>query len=68
MGSALPLAALLLCVPPAFADDAIQRQEPAAVLRQLDLAERLARHGELTRSMPPEARYHFWSVIAPKWQ
>ncbi|MDR0717554.1 MAG: TIGR03750 family conjugal transfer protein [Azoarcus sp.] len=31
----LPLAAFLLCAPPAFADDAIQRRELAAVLRQL---------------------------------
>jgi RAQPRD family integrative conjugative element protein len=55
----LPLAALFLCASPAFADDAIQKRELAAVLRQIDLAERLARHSELTRPLPPEARYHF---------
>ncbi|MDR0717910.1 MAG: RAQPRD family integrative conjugative element protein [Azoarcus sp.] len=57
----LPLAAsfaFLLCAPPAFADDAIQRRELAAVLRQLDLAERLARGSE-AQPVPPEARYHF---------
>jgi RAQPRD family integrative conjugative element protein len=55
----LPLAAFLLCASPAFADEAIQKRELAAVLRQLDLAERLARHSEVTRPMPPETRYHF---------
>jgi RAQPRD family integrative conjugative element protein len=63
----LPLAAsfaFLLCAPPAFADDAIQRRELAAVLRQLDLAERLARHSEPAQPTPPGtrhrfARYHF---------
>jgi RAQPRD family integrative conjugative element protein len=52
------LAATLLCASPAFADDAIQKRELAAVLRQIDLAERLARGSE-AQPMPPEARYHF---------
>jgi RAQPRD family integrative conjugative element protein len=54
----LPLAAVFLCAP-VFADEVIQKRELAAVLRQLDLAERLAQGSERTQSATPEARYHF---------
>jgi len=43
----------------AFADTAIQRQELAAVLRQLDALERLVRQSDINTPVAAGERYHF---------
>jgi len=55
------LAVLLAMVLPsaAFAEAAIQRQELAAALRQLDGLERLVRHSEANTPVIAGERYHF---------
>jgi len=60
-GAQCGLSLLLAMVLPsaAFADAAIQRQEPAAALRQLDGLERLVRHSEANTPVIAGERYHF---------
>jgi len=55
------LSLLLAMVLPsaAFAEAAIQRQELAAALRQLDALERLVRHSEANTPVAAGERYHF---------
>jgi len=45
--------------PAAFAEAAIQRQELAAALRQLDALERLVQHSEANTPVIAGERYHF---------
>lgn len=55
---AMLIAMLLSVLQPAFADDALEREQLAALARQLDLIDRLAEHAANTA--PQErARYHF---------
>ena len=52
------LAVLLEALQPAIADDTLEREELAALARQLDLIDRLAEHA--ANSAPQvHARYHF---------
>ncbi|MHB1371424.1 MAG: integrative conjugative element protein, RAQPRD family [Pseudomonadaceae bacterium] len=55
---AVVLAVLLSTLQPAFADDALEREQLAVLARQLDLVDRLAEHAA---SIAPQvrARYHF---------
>jgi len=55
------LSALLAMVLPSatFAEAAIQRQELAAALHQLDALERLIRHSEANTPVAAGERYHF---------
>lgn len=55
---AMLIAMLLSALQPAFAHDALEREQLAALARQLDLLDRLAEHAAHTA--PQErARYHF---------
>ncbi|HBN9272617.1 RAQPRD family integrative conjugative element protein [Pseudomonas aeruginosa] len=55
---AVLLAVLLSAMQPAIADDTPEREQLAALTRQLDLIDRLAEHAANTAPQAP-ARYHF---------
>jgi len=55
----LPLLLMTALSPTAFAEAAIQRQELATALRQLDGLERLVRHSEANTPVAAGERYHF---------
>jgi len=55
----LPLLLMTALLPTAFAEAAMQRQELAAVLRQLDALERLVWDSEANTPVIAGERYHF---------